>query len=78
MALSDITIRNAKPQAKPYKISDSGGLFLLVTLTGGKLWRYSYRFDGKQKTLALGSYPDTVHDLIKFNYDQFNHAEHLY
>jgi integrase len=59
MALSDIAIRNAKPQAKPYKISDSGGLFLLVVPTGGKLWRYSYRFDGKQKTLALGSYPDT-------------------
>lgn len=59
MALSDIAIRNAKHQAKPYKISDSGGLFLLVVPTGGKLWRYSYRFDGKQKTLALGSYPDT-------------------
>jgi integrase len=59
MALSDISIRNAKAKAKPYKISDSGGLFLLIAATGGKLWRYSYRFDGKQKTLALGSYPDT-------------------
>jgi integrase len=59
MALSDIAIRNAKAKVKPYKLSDSGGLFLLVATTGGKLWRYSYRFDGKQKTLALGAYPDT-------------------
>ena len=59
MALSDTAIRLFKPQVKPVKLSDGGGLFLLVSPTGGKLWRYSYRFDGKQKTLALGSYPDT-------------------
>ena len=59
MALSDIAIRNAKAKERPYKLSDSGGLFLLIAATGGKLWRYSYRFDGKQKTLALGAYPDT-------------------
>ena len=58
MALSDIAIRNAKTKEKPYKLSDSVGLFILITSSGGKLWRYSYRFDGKQKTLALGSYPD--------------------
>ena len=58
MALSDIAIRNAKAKEKPYKLSDSGGLFILITVSGGKLWRYSYRFDGKQKTLSLGSYPD--------------------
>ncbi len=58
MALSDIAIRNAKAKEKPYKLSDSGGLFILITASGGKLWRYSYRFDGKQKTLSLGSYPD--------------------
>lgn len=60
MPLSDTAIRTAKPRAKPLKLSDGGGLFLLVAPTGGKLWRYSYRFDGKQKTLALGSYPDTT------------------
>ncbi len=59
MALTDIAIRSAKAKEKPYKLSDSGGLFILIATTGGKLWRYSYRFDGKQKTLALGSYPDT-------------------
>ena len=58
MALSDISIRNANKKEKPYKLSDSGGLFLLISTTGGKLWRYSYRLEGKQKTLALGIYPD--------------------
>lgn len=59
MPLSDTAIRAAKPQAKPLKMSDSGGLFLLLTPAGGKWWRYSYRFNGKQKTLSLGTYPDT-------------------
>lgn len=59
MPLSDTAIRTAKPKAKPIKLSDSGGLFLLVTPAGGKWWRYSYRFEGKQKTLSLGTYPDT-------------------
>ena len=57
MPLSDVACRNSKPGAKPKKISDGGGLFLLVQPTGGKLWRLSYRFDRKQKTLALGAYP---------------------
>src|SRR5665647_757338 len=59
MALTELQVRTAKPQAKPYKLSDGGGLFLLVTPAGGKWWRYSYRFEGKQKTLSLGTYPDT-------------------
>lgn len=59
MPLSDTAIRTSKPQGKPFKMSDGGGLFLLVSPTGGKLWRYSYRFDSKQKTLALGTYPET-------------------
>lgn len=59
MPLSDTAIRTVKPQARPYKLSDGGGLFLLVTPAGGKWWRYAYRFNGKQKTLSLGTYPDT-------------------
>lgn len=59
MPLSDNAIRLVKPQAKPLKLSDGGGLFLLVTPAGGKWWRYAYRFNGKQKTLSLGTYPDT-------------------
>lgn len=57
MALTDIAIRNAKPRAKPYKMGDAFGLFLLVQPSGGKLWRLKYRIDGKEKKLALGTYP---------------------
>lgn len=58
MPLTDVAIRRAKPQPKPYKIFDSGGLFVLVTPTGGKLWRYKYRFAGKEKSLSFGRYPE--------------------
>jgi integrase len=57
MPLTDKAIRNAKPRAKPFKLSDGGGLFLLVQPSGSKWWRYKYRFGGKEKLLALGSYP---------------------
>jgi len=56
--LSDTQIRKAKPAEKDYKLSDGGGMFLLVTKLGSKLWRLNYRFAGQQKTLALGIYPD--------------------
>ena len=56
--LSDVAIRNAKPNGdKPRKLSDGGGLQLWVMPTGSKLWRVAYRFDGKQKKLSLGAYP---------------------
>ncbi len=58
MALTDVTIRNAKPGLKPRKLADSGGLHLLISPAGGKLWRLKYRFDGKEKQLAIGPYPD--------------------
>jgi hypothetical protein len=56
--LSDMKIQKAKPKDKNYSLFDGGGLFVLVTPTGGKLWRFKYRFDGKHKLLALGSYPE--------------------
>lgn len=56
--LTDTQIRNAKPQKKEIKLFDGGGLFLLVTPAGGKLWRLKYRFDGKEKKLSLGAYPE--------------------
>lgn len=59
MALTDTTVRNAKPKEKPYKLGDAGGLFLLVQPTGGKLWRLKYRIDGREKKLGLGAYPET-------------------
>jgi integrase len=57
MSLTDRTIRNLKPKAKPYKKPAGDALYLLITPSGGKLWRMNYRYAGKQKTLALGSYP---------------------
>lgn len=56
--LQDIEARKAKPKEAPYKLSDERGLYLLITPMGGKLWRLNFRFGGKQKTLALGTYPD--------------------
>lgn len=55
--LNDMAIRKAKPQAKPYKLTDGRGMYLLVNATG-KYWRLDYRFNTKRKTLALGCYPD--------------------
>lgn len=64
---NDITLRNAKAKERPYKISDGGGLFLLVTPAKGKngkelppnkWWRFKYRFDGKEKGLSFGTYPE--------------------
>ena len=57
MPLTDIAIRTAKLKDKPYKLSDSGGLYLLVNPTGSKLWRLKYRFAGKEKLLSIGAYP---------------------
>lgn len=58
MPLSDAKVRNAKGREKPYKLTDSEGLYLLVSPQGHRYWRFNYRFGGKQKTLALGVYPD--------------------
>jgi len=58
-AKNETYFRHLKPGEKDYKQSDGGGLFMLVTTTGSKLWRLAYRFDGKQKLLALGRYPVT-------------------
>jgi hypothetical protein len=58
MPLTDTSIRNAKARTKPYKLGDSGGLFLLVQPSGGKLWRLKYRVDGREKKLGLGTYPE--------------------
>lgn len=59
MPLTDATIRTAKPSTKPVRMFDGGGLYLEVSPAGGKLWRLKYRFNGKEKRLALGAYPET-------------------
>jgi hypothetical protein len=60
MALTDISIKSAKPACKAYKLADGGGLYLLVTPTGGRLWRLKFRIDGVEKKLSLGRYPDVT------------------
>src|SRR5271155_677505 len=57
MRLTSARVKNAKRGQRPQKISDDGGLHLLVSSQGSKLWRWAYRHAGKQKTLALGVYP---------------------
>jgi hypothetical protein len=57
MKLTDTRFRNAKPSTKAYKLSDGGGMYLLVKPDGGRYWRMDYRFVGKRRTLALGVYP---------------------
>ncbi len=56
--LTDVKVKKAKPQDKPVSLFDGGGLYLLVTPSGGKLWRFKYRFAGKDSKLAFGAYPD--------------------
>ncbi|MEK2483546.1 integrase arm-type DNA-binding domain-containing protein [Providencia stuartii] len=58
MPLTDVKVRTAKPGDKPVKLSDGDGMHLLVHPNGSKYWRLQYRFDGKQKMLALGVYPE--------------------
>ena len=82
MALTDIRVRSAKPslEGKDIKLSDAGGLYLLIKPNGRKYWRLNYRYVGKQKTLALGVYPkvslkdardarDIAKDLLADNID---------
>ncbi|AOF95526.1 tyrosine-type recombinase/integrase [Sphingobium sp. ba1] len=58
MVLTDTAIRNAKPADKPYKVTDSQGLYLLVNPRGSKLWRIKYRIDGVERKLSIGAYPE--------------------
>ena len=58
MPLTAIAAKEAKPKDKPYKLSDEKGLYLLINPKGAKYWRLKYRYGGKEKTLALGVYPE--------------------
>ena len=59
MPLTNTKIQSAKAKDKPYKLSDERGLYLEVAPSGGKWWRFKYRFRGKEKRISLGTYPDT-------------------
>ncbi|MBV8181722.1 MAG: DUF4102 domain-containing protein [Mycobacterium sp.] len=56
--LTETRIRDAKPRERPYKLFDERGLFMLVTPTGGRLWRFRYRLGALEKLISLGAYPD--------------------
>ena len=58
MALTDTAIRSSKPLDKTYKLYDEAGLYLQVSPNGGKWWRFKYRFEGKEKLLSFGTYPE--------------------
>jgi hypothetical protein len=58
MKLTDAAVRKAKPETKPYKMADGGGMYLEVMPNGSKYWRMKYRHSGKEKRLAFGVYPD--------------------
>lgn len=58
LPLTDLKVQKAKAKDKEYKLSDGGGLYLLVTPTGGKLWRLDYRFNDKRKTISFKTYPE--------------------
>lgn len=56
--LTELSVRAAKRKEKPYKLFDERGMYLLVSVSGARLWRLKYRQDGVERTLALGAYPD--------------------
>ena len=56
--LTELGLRKAKPSSKPKKLSDGGGLFLLLHPNGSKYWRMKYRFMGKEKLFAIGLWPE--------------------
>jgi len=58
MSLTDTEVRRSKPTEKAYRLSDGGSLYLWVTPAGGKLWRWAYNHDGKEKLMSFGKYPD--------------------
>jgi hypothetical protein len=58
LALTDTKVRSLKGREKQYKVADGRGLFLVITPTSSKYWRFRYRFGDREKSLALGIYPD--------------------
>jgi hypothetical protein len=67
--LSENKVRAAKPMEKTYRLFDGAGLSLLVTPGGGKWWRFKYRFEGKEKLLALGTHPEISLEYARWSRD---------
>ena len=80
-ALTDTQIKQAKLKDKDYKLFDGGGLFLLITKRGSKLWRYKFRFDNKEKLFSIGSYPTITLSkarILKEQYESMNYFISIY
>jgi hypothetical protein len=58
MALTDLEIRQANPRESDWKLTDGGGLYVLVRPNGSKLWRFKYRANGREQKLSFGAYPE--------------------
>lgn len=72
--LTDTRVRNTKPREKSYKVFDESGLYLLVNPSGSKFWRFKYRFQGREKLLSFGGYPEVSLEEAR---DQRNQARNL-
>ena len=70
MPLTDIKIKQAKPKGKPYKLADERGLYIEVAPSGGKWWRFKYRYEGKEKRISLGTYPDILLAVARVRRDE--------
>ena len=71
MPLTDSEIRSTVPRERPFKISDGGGLHILVNPNGSRLWRLKYRFQGKERLASFGSYPAISIKLARQRRDDF-------
>lgn len=70
MPLTEAKVKSLKPKAKPYKVSDYDSLFVLVTPSGSKLWKFKFRVDGKEKSLSFGKYPAVTLKRARFLRDE--------
>jgi hypothetical protein len=70
MALTDLQIKRATQADKPYVLRDGRGLFLVVTQAGGKLWRWKYRFERREKLMSYGKYPDVSLSRARERHDE--------
>ena len=76
MPLTHLKVERAKPKEKPYKLTDERGMYLLIHPKGGKWWRLDYRYQGKRKTLSLGTYPDVLLKVARKKRDEFRKPDH--
>jgi len=68
--LTESAVKKAEPKTKQFKLSDGGGLYLLVHTNGSKYWRFDFRFDGKQKSSSLGVWPEVTLAAARTKRDQ--------